>query len=107
MMHRIRLQDTNVNLKDLKHIKIIGAGAAGVVRLVEHKKTRTRYALKRVMKSNGKVPSEVERECDLLGQNDHPFIMAMVKILQTQKSIYMLTELITGGELHAAIRKIP
>jgi cGMP-dependent protein kinase len=107
MMHRIRLQDTNVNLKDLKHIKIIGAGAAGVVRLVEHKKTKTRYALKRVMKSNGKVPSEVERECDLLGQNDHPFILAMVKILQTQKSIYMLTELITGGELHAAIRKIP
>merc|ERR550525_840350 len=33
--------------------------------------------------------------------------MALVKTFETSKSVYMLTELITGGELHAAIRKIP
>ena len=36
------LQDTDVSMKDLRHIKIVGAGAAGVVRLVEHKATKTR-----------------------------------------------------------------
>merc|ERR1711972_1259256 len=39
--------------------------------------------------------------------NDHPFIMKIVKIYDTPKGVYMLTELITGGELHAAIRQIP
>uniref|UniRef100_A0A7S4R4M7 cGMP-dependent protein kinase n=1 Tax=Alexandrium monilatum TaxID=311494 RepID=A0A7S4R4M7_9DINO len=107
LMHRIRLQDTSVTLKDLKHIKVIGAGAAGVVRLVRHKKTQMRYALKRVMKQNGKIPDEVKRECDLLKEADHPFIMTLVNTFETAKSVYILTELITGGELHGAIRTIP
>merc|ERR1719171_813169 len=59
------------------------------------------------MKQGGKVPDEVARECALLKENDHPFIMCLVKTFETKKSVYMLTELITGGELHAAIRKIP
>mmetsp|Transcript_134223 Transcript_134223/g.233219 ORF Transcript_134223/g.233219 Transcript_134223/m.233219 type:complete len:926 (+) Transcript_134223:259-3036(+) len=107
LMRRIRLQDTSVTMKDLLHIKVIGAGAAGVVRLVEHKATKTRYALKRVMKVKGKIPEEVTRECELLAENDHPFIMHLVKTFETTKSVYILTELITGGELHAAIRAIP
>jgi len=107
LMHRIRLHDTSVTLKDVKQIKVIGTGATGVVRLVEHKTTKTRYALKRVQKVSGRVPQEVKRECDLLAENDHPFIMTLVKTFETQKSIYMLTELITGGELHGAIRMIP
>jgi len=107
LMHRIRLQDTSVTLKDLRHIKVIGAGAAGVVRLVRHKKTQMRYALKRVMKQNGQIPDEVKRECDLLKETDHPFIMTLVNTFETAKSVYILTELITGGELHGAIRQIP
>jgi len=106
-MSRIRLQDTNVSMKDLKNIKVIGQGAAGTVRLVEHKKTNTRYALKRVKKEKDKIPEEVVRECALLGENDHPFIMTLVKTFETKSSVYMLTELITGGELHAAIRTVP
>lgn len=105
--HRIRLQDTNVNIKDLLSIKVVGQGAAGVVRLVQHVKTGTRYALKRVQKEDGKVPNEVERECQLLAANDHPFVMTLVKTFETVDNVYMLTELITGGELHAAMRKIP
>lgn len=107
LMHRIRLQDTSVTMKDLRTHKVIGQGAAGVVRLVQHKKTQTRYALKRVAKVEGKIPEEVRRECSLLAENDHPFIMALVKTFETDKSVYMLTELITGGELHSAIRHIP
>lgn len=107
LMERIKLQDTSVTMKDIRHVKVIGAGAAGVVRLVEHKQTKTRYALKRVKKKRGKIPEEVERECKLLAENDHPFVMHMVKTFETPKSVYMLTELITGGELHAAIRTIP
>jgi cGMP-dependent protein kinase len=67
-----------------------------------------RYALKRVRKKqDGRVPSEVSRECRLLAENDHPMVMHLVKTFETAGSVYMLTELITGGELHAAIRRIP
>lgn len=108
LMNRIRLQDTNFGLKDLIEVKVIGAGAAGVVRLVEHKSTRTRYALKKVKKGeDGEVPEEVQRECSLLKDIDHPFIMTQVNTFETKKSVYILTELITGGELHGAIREIP
>eukprot|EP00931_Biecheleriopsis_adriatica_P025331 TRINITY_DN15587_c0_g2_i1.p1 TRINITY_DN15587_c0_g2~~TRINITY_DN15587_c0_g2_i1.p1 ORF type:complete len:876 (-),score=183.29 TRINITY_DN15587_c0_g2_i1:293-2560(-) len=107
LMNRIRLQDTNFGLKDLKQVKVIGQGAAGVVRLVEHKRTRMRYALKRVRKENGVVPAEVQRECQLLKDIDHPFIMTQVSTFETERSVYILTELITGGELHGAIRQIP
>lgn len=107
LMNRIRLQDTNFGLKDLIQVKVIGAGAAGVVRLVEHNFTRTRYALKRVKKVDGEVPEEVQRECSLLKDIDHPFIMTQVNTFETKKSVYILTELITGGELHGAIREIP
>merc|ERR1719277_2250507 len=107
LMERIKLQDTSVGMKDMRHVKVIGAGAAGVVRLVEHKSTKMRYALKRVKKKRGKIAEEVERECKLLAENDHPFVMHLVKTFETPKSVYMLTELITGGELHAAIRTIP
>merc|ERR1719383_867946 len=107
MKQRIGLQDTSVSMKDLRHVKIIGAGGCGVVRLVEHVKTGMRYALKRVRKKNGAIPEEATRECALLAGMDHPFVMLFVKTFETQSSVYMLTEVITGGELYAAIRKIP
>jgi cGMP-dependent protein kinase len=107
LMERIKLQDTSVTLKELKHVKVIGLGSAGTVRLVQHKTTGMRYALKRVKKRQNRVPAEVSRECKLLAENDHPMVMHLVKTFETAKSVYMLTELITGGELHAAIRKIP
>jgi len=107
LMKRIALQDTSVALKDVQHIRVIGIGAAGVVRLVQHKKTNTRYALKRVHKDQGKIPEEVKRECSLLSESDHPFIMKMVKTFETKKSVYILSELIIGGDLFSAIRQIP
>ena len=107
LMHRIRLQDTDFTMKDLKTVRVIGAGAAGVVRLVMNKKTGMRYALKRVRKNQGKIPVEVKRECELLKAQEHPFIMRLVQTFETGKSVYILTELITGGELHGAIREIP
>jgi len=107
LVNRINLQDTDMTLQMLKTTQIIGTGAAGVVRLVKHKKTGMRYALKRVHKVRGKVPEEVRRECDLLAENHHPFIITLVKTFETAKSVYMLQELLTGGELHDAIRRIP
>lgn len=107
LMQRICLQDTTVTLKELRHVRLIGVGAAGVVRLVSHVKTGTRYALKRIKKVKGVVPSEVSRELQLLAENDHPLLLHLVKTFETRSSVYILTELCTGGELYSAIRAIP
>jgi len=73
------------------------------VRLVEHKRTGLRYALKRIRKTNGNVPEEVNREINLLSENHHPFLLHYVDCFETEKSKYILTELVTGGQLHEQV----
>jgi len=58
-------------------------------------------------KVHGKVPQDVQREIQVLSENDHPFLLHMVKSLQTPSKVYILSELVGGGELHAAMRTIP
>eukprot|EP00450_Noctiluca_scintillans_P015703 CAMPEP_0194530218 /NCGR_PEP_ID=MMETSP0253-20130528/67095_1 /TAXON_ID=2966 /ORGANISM="Noctiluca scintillans" /LENGTH=831 /DNA_ID=CAMNT_0039375417 /DNA_START=29 /DNA_END=2524 /DNA_ORIENTATION=- len=104
LMHLIRLQSTCVTLDDLDTVSLIGVGGMGVVRCVVHRDTGMRYALKRVKKVKGKEPTHLIAECALLAANDHPFVLHLVKQFETTHNMYMLTELITGGELHAALR---
>ena len=100
-------QDTKVSLQDLRPVRVIGTGAFSTVRLVEHARTGVRYALKSVKKHNGETPPEMKNECAILLENDHPFVLRVVKTFQTANRVAMLTELVTGGDLHAAIRTIP
>jgi len=99
LARRLQIQDKAISLKTLRHIRCIGQGSYGSVRLVEHRRTQARYALKRVKKQDGSVPDEVRRECVLLAEIDHPLILRLVATFETAKGAYMLTELITGGEL--------
>eukprot|EP00913_Durusdinium_trenchii_P009516 g8944.t1 len=107
LMHRIRLQDTDFTMKDCQ-IGLMGLeSGTPFPQVASPKSDRWRYALKRVRKNQGKIPVEVKRECELLKAQEHPFIMRLVQTFETHKSVYILTELITGGELHGAIREIP
>mmetsp|Transcript_29498 Transcript_29498/g.68003 ORF Transcript_29498/g.68003 Transcript_29498/m.68003 type:complete len:549 (+) Transcript_29498:148-1794(+) len=107
LLYRIRLQDTNIVMQDLQTLKCIGAGAMGSVELVIHKKTHTHYALKKVAKEDGEVPARCLSEVHLLAMNDHPFVLHLVTTFETEAEMCMLTELVTGGELFAAIRAFP
>eukprot|EP00434_Breviolum_minutum_P004860 symbB.v1.2.004287.t1/scaffold220.1/size262620/11 len=105
---RALLQDPGVKLADLTRLGQVGTGTSGTVWLVQHKQTGARYALKRMQKSNGnnKVPPVVQREIEILSENDHPFLMHMVKSLQTSQNVYVLAEYVGGGELYDAMRSI-
>lgn len=94
---------TIATMDDLEKTKVIGEGGHGTVYEVEHKKTKRRYALKKVPKKDGKIPEEVARECAILGENDHPFIAQFVRGFVTSNSVYMLMELVTGGDLYKAL----
>lgn len=106
---RIRLQDTRVMFNELIVQRIIGRGTFGTVKLVKHKPTGTRYALKcvsrrSVIQLNQQDHIRLERE--ILAENDHPFIIKLVRTFRDLGYLYFLTELITGGELYDAIRKL-
>mmetsp|Transcript_114831 Transcript_114831/g.364946 ORF Transcript_114831/g.364946 Transcript_114831/m.364946 type:complete len:931 (-) Transcript_114831:109-2901(-) len=106
LKYRVWLQDPGLELKDLKRLGVIGCGTSGVVHLVRHKTSGFTYALKRVSKKDGRIPRQVRREIEVLAENDHPFIMHLVKTLELPDCVFLLTEFIAGGELHAAIRTI-
>lgn len=106
--YRISIQDAGVTLSDLKPLSFLGAGAFSTVRLVEHRKTGAKYALKTCKRTlNGKMPTEMKTECDILAENDHPFILYMVAVFETKTYVSMLTEILAGGELWSALRKLP
>lgn len=104
IMRRIEIQDSNVELQDLTHVRVIGIGGFGNVRLVEDRHTGLRYALKQVKKVDGIVPDHVRGECGLLAEMDHPFILDIMNTYETSTSLYILMEYIMGGTLRHVIK---
>ena len=106
IMRRIEIQDSNVELQDLSHIRVIGIGGFGNVRLVEDRHTGLRYALKQVKKVDGMLPSQIRGECELLAEMDHPFILDIMNTYETSTSLYILMEYIMGGTLRHVIKAL-
>ncbi|EZG50652.1 CGMP-dependent protein kinase [Gregarina niphandrodes] len=106
---RIRLQDTKVQFNDLQVIQTVGRGTFGVVKKVKHKITGTRFALKCVLRKVIIQLNQQEHIClerEIMAENDHPFILKLVRTFKDHQYLYFLTELCTGGELYNAIRKL-
>eukprot|EP00927_Polykrikos_kofoidii_P021922 TRINITY_DN20623_c0_g1_i3.p1 TRINITY_DN20623_c0_g1~~TRINITY_DN20623_c0_g1_i3.p1 ORF type:complete len:782 (+),score=158.19 TRINITY_DN20623_c0_g1_i3:555-2900(+) len=104
-LQRARLHVTDLHLKDLRHIRAIGTGSFGTVREVQSNSMKQRYALKRVR--NNDQLDNVRQECVLLAEfSDHPLILHLVRTIEVESGFYMLTELLPGGELLAALDRI-
>lgn len=106
---RIALQNTNFELADLIVDRILGEGTFGIVKLVRHYTTNTRYALKCVDRESiveKQIQEHIRIEREILLENEHPFIIKMVRTFKDRKYLYFLMELVTGGELYEAIRTI-
>eukprot|EP00928_Gymnodinium_smaydae_P025509 TRINITY_DN20291_c0_g1_i2.p1 TRINITY_DN20291_c0_g1~~TRINITY_DN20291_c0_g1_i2.p1 ORF type:complete len:423 (+),score=115.85 TRINITY_DN20291_c0_g1_i2:413-1681(+) len=103
--YRNKLLDTDLQFADLVEEKIIGRGGYGIVKLVSHSKSGTRYALKCVTRQrlNDQDRSLVQRERAVLQLIDHPFAIKIVRSFKDINYVYFLTELVTGGELLGAL----
>lgn len=107
--YRIQLQNTFLKFANLTEEKCVGRGTFGTVKLVHENTTKVRYALKCVRKSvvrDKKQEQSIRMEREILAENDHPFIVHLVKTFRDRKFLYFLTELVTGGELYDAIREL-
>ncbi|CAD8146337.1 unnamed protein product [Paramecium pentaurelia] len=81
--------------------KSLGQGAYGEVRLVIHKQTGQKRAMKQIKKD--KIFKEDEEillnEVTILKQLDHPNIVKLYELFQDKTSYYLITEYLEGGEL--------
>jgi protein kinase A len=96
----------SIEFKDLVKFRILGVGTFGKVWLVSHKKTGKPYALKmlnkRVIIENNQVEGVI-REKNIMTSIDHPFVITLISTFQDDKHLYMLLELVQGGELFSVI----
>lgn len=102
---------TSANLNDLKRHKILGEGTFGQVWLVsEHMSdgTNRAYALKIQSKfdlAGERQINAVLREKMIMQQMRHPFIIQLVKTYQDPDFVYILLEMIQGGELFSVLHR--
>ncbi len=80
-------------------IKEIGSGGFSRCLLVKNKTTGVLFACKELAKKNVSDYEGLMREVNLMIKLDHPNIIKLYEYYETEKSIYLVMELCTGGEL--------
>eukprot|EP01132_Coremiostelium_polycephalum_P007597 gene7597-9341_t len=81
--------------------KELGKGAFSIVYLGTHKATKENYAIKIINKEAlGKdYEKNLKMEMDILKKVNHPNIIALKELFDTPNRLYLVMELVTGGEL--------
>ena len=86
-----------------KIIKIMGEGGFGKVYEVENKKTLEHFACKKLSKININNLDKLKNEISILSQADHPNIIKIFEVYESNRSLYIIMELCKGGELFKKI----
>ena len=96
-------------LEDLTVLGTLGKGSFGVVRLVKHAETGKHYACKCQGKGNilkESMEPYVMIECKILAMCDNPFILKLYSTMQSDRFVYLVLELLEGGELYQHLQKM-
>ena len=87
---------------------VIGKGGFGKVWKLEHKKTGQLYAMKEMSKArvlSKKSVVSIMNERELLMELRHPFIVNMYYAFQDRENLYLVTDLMPGGDLRYHLGK--
>ena len=90
------------------YLSIIGRGGFGKVWKVNYKKENTLYAMKEMSKAkiiDKRSEKGIKGERDLLSKLHHPFIVNMHYSFQDKDKLYLVMDLLTGGDLRYHICK--
>ena len=101
--------DANVTLSDFVIKSVIGRGSFGKVFLVQKRGTNNVYAMKSLRKDVIIEYDQVEStrlEKDILLQADHPFLVGMSYVFQTEQKIFFVMRFVRGGELFMHLRQV-
>lgn len=96
------------NLQDFYEFKkTIGKGKFGLVKSAIHKKTGKTVAVKIMTKKEMSV-QDIElqkREIEILKMCQHPYIIRLLDIFENQDQIYIVMEMLQGGDLFTYLEK--
>ena len=79
--------------------KKLGKGGYGKVFQVKNKSTNKLYACKKLSKLNIKNLGKFQNEIEVLMKMDHPNIVKLYEVFESQNSLYLIMEECYGGEL--------
>ena len=87
---------------DLKLVRVLGKGAFGKVYLVRCKANNIKYALKCIKKEKviaSRLTEHVVREKEVMEHLQSPFLVSLAASFQDSSHLYMMMQLVEGGEL--------
>ena len=90
------------NKSMFEFLYVIGRGGFGKVWMVKYKKTHEKYALKEMSKVkiiDRKSEKSIKNEREFLSKLHHPFIVNMICSFQDYDNLYLVMDLLTGGDL--------
>ena len=93
---------TKPNKSMFEFLYVVGRGGFGKVWMVKYKKTHERYALKEMSKVkiiDRKSEKSIKNEREFLSKLHHPFIVNMICSFQDYDNLYLVMDLLTGGDL--------
>ncbi|KAJ5646939.1 Serine/threonine-protein kinase 32B [Penicillium lividum] len=97
-----------VNLNHFRLLRVVGKGAFGKVRIVEKKDTGLTFALKYIRKEEVVRSESVRnmiRERRMLEHLNHPFLCNLRYSFQDIEYIYLVVDLMNGGDLRFHISR--
>jgi calcium/calmodulin-dependent protein kinase I len=84
---------------------VLGSGYFAVVKLGINKETKEKVAVKCVDKSKVEREETLQNEIDILSKIDHDGVVRMHQIFDTEETLFIVMELMEGGELYEEIIK--
>ncbi|OAO14910.1 calcium-dependent protein kinase [Blastocystis sp. ATCC 50177/Nand II] len=87
----------------------LGVGATGPIRAVVNKATGGKFAMKTI-RMTGLAPEKRERliqEVLILARLHHPNIVKLYEVYETPDAMYLIMELLSGGELYTRLVNSP
>lgn len=98
----------DVNLNHFRLLRVVGKGAFGKVRIVERKDTGLTFALKYIRKDEvirSESVRNIIRERRMLEHLNHPFICNLRYSFQDIEYMYLVVDLMNGGDLRFHISR--
>ena len=100
--------EQSLSKSSFKFIYIIGKGGFGKVWKIEYKKTKEIYALKEMSKLkvlDKKSEKSINSEREFLSFLHHPFLVNMHYAFQDYDNLYLVMDLLSGGDLRYHISR--
>ena len=98
----------SINRNNFKFLYVIGKGGFGRVWKIQSKKSKNVYALKEMSKLkiiDKKSEKSINSEREFLSKLHHPFIVNMHYAFQDKENLYLVMDMLSGGDLRYHISR--